>query len=164
MPCELCCGAEVTLLPNDIDPPPPASPPCSIAQRRGGAAVPGFREYERFADDAAEIWRRTGRWSLEHTPYGLRYARWSKVGWGGQQCASCTCSVTATCTACKARRYPPCRCAVCPHAALPSPFPLQWGNLRYAANAAFTMLLRAQTLPPESRVSCSSWTLECWVV
>lgn len=29
----------------------------------------------------------------------------------------------------------------------------QWGNLRYAANAAFTMLLRAQTLPPDSRVS-----------
>ena len=28
----------------------------------------------------------------------------------------------------------------------------QWGNLRYAANVAFTMLLRAQTLPPGSRV------------
>ncbi|KAI7836339.1 hypothetical protein COHA_009798 [Chlorella ohadii] len=75
-----------------------------IAQRRGAAAVPGHREYERFVDDVAEIWRRTGKWSLEHTPYGLRYARWSK-----------------------------------------------WGNLRYAANVAFTMLLRAQTLPPGSR-------------
>ncbi len=39
---------------------------------------------------------------------------------------------------------------------LTCPFPshfAQWGNLRYAANVAFTMLLRAQTLPPNSRVS-----------
>lgn len=60
--------------------PCPAATHRSIAQRRGKGGVPGLREYERFADDVAEIWRRTGKWSLEHTPYGLRYARWSKVG------------------------------------------------------------------------------------
>lgn len=78
-------------------------------------------------------------------------------GLGGQQCM-CMLRV-------QRHRHMHClqgACATSPavvqfaHAALPSPCPLQWGNLRYAANAAFTMLLRAQTLPPESRVSCSS--------
>lgn len=137
-------------------PPRLCLPCCSIAQRHGEAAVPGASEYARFVDDVAEIWRRTNKWSLQHTPYGLRFAKWSKV----------------SCTVPAALDVPAVRC---PHAAAqasavghrrcrgrraqsegqtqpPVSAMLQWGNLRYAANAAFTMLLRAQTLPPDSRV------------
>jgi hypothetical protein len=102
-----------------------------------------------------------GTWGIVKTAKGMRRPSWSQVGAACLQGQARQDACRSTCKEACHSHPPPCS-VCCPLAAraffnschpllLPLPA-LQWGNLRYASNAAFVALLRAQQLPAGSAV------------
>jgi hypothetical protein len=126
-----------------------------------------------------------GTWGIVKTAKGMRRPSWSQVGAAGLQgqCRQAACRRTCT-EACRLvpspsacvlhynipsgcnKKFSPPQILPIPASALPLPA-LQWGNLRYASNAAFVALLRAQQLPAGCAVRAPALTqccrrCDCW--